>query len=197
MSSLVLSQRQAFFSRGSGEIGGSNASRMKFSQHLNTLQTFAVQKVIDGGTRCICTMVQEGMLLSGSQVSDKECAMPYYVHEVPGRLRIKIPTLKRNVHEARKLKALLGMREGVSAVSVNHMTGSMLIHYDTSIISSSEIFRLLNRGGYIEAEKVTPSVKKIDQDLKKLGRLASKALVGIVLDRALEGTPLSILTAFI
>ncbi len=123
--------------------------------------------------------------------------MPYYVHDVPGRLRIKIPTLKRNVHEARKLETLLGMMEGVSAVSVNRMTGSMLIKYDTSVTHSSEIFGVLKRGRYIDAKKVTPSVKKIDRDLRKFGRFASKALVGIVLDRALEGSPLSFLTAFI
>jgi copper chaperone CopZ len=153
---------------------------------------------MDGGdTMPLHNGSKKGMPLFGSRISDKEYSMPYYVHEVPGRLRIKIPTLKRNVHEARKLETLLGTMEGVFAVSVNHMTGSMLINYDTSILCSSEIFALLSRGGYIEVEKVTPSVKKIDKDLKKLGRLASKALVGIVLDRALEGSPLSILTAFI
>ncbi|MFH1114994.1 MAG: hypothetical protein V1792_13870 [Pseudomonadota bacterium] len=123
--------------------------------------------------------------------------MPYYVHEVPGRLRIKIPTLKRNVNEARRIEGLLGLMEGVSSVSVNHMTGSMLVNYDTAVTQSSAILGLLNRSGYIDAEQVTPSVKKIDHDLKKMGRAASKALVGIVLDRALQGSPLSILTVFI
>ena len=123
--------------------------------------------------------------------------MPYYVHDVPGRLRIKIPSLKRNAIEARKLRALLSRVDGVCSATVNQMTGSILVNYDKNVTHSSELLMLLNRQGYIDAEKVTPSEQMIDREMKKLGKVASKALVGIVLDRALQGSPLSILTAFI
>jgi hypothetical protein len=123
--------------------------------------------------------------------------MPYYVHDVPGRLRIKIPSLKRNAIGARKLRALLSRVDGVCSATVNQMTGSILVNYDKNVTHSSELLMLLNRQGYIDAEKVTPSEQMIDREMKKLGKVASKALVGIVLDRALQGSPLSILTAFI
>ena len=123
--------------------------------------------------------------------------MPYYVHDVPGRLRIKIPSLKRNAIEARKLRALLSRVDGVCSATVNQMTGSILVNYDKNVTHSSELLMLLHRQGYIDAEKVTPSAQMIDREMKKLGKVASKALVGIVLDKALQGSPLSILTAFI
>jgi hypothetical protein len=123
--------------------------------------------------------------------------MPYYVHDVPGRLRIKIPSLKRNAIGARKLRALLSRVDGVCSATVNQMTGSILVNYDKNVTHSSELLMLLNRQGYIDAEKVTPSEQMIDREMKKLGKVAFKALVGIVLDRALQGSPLSILTAFI
>lgn len=123
--------------------------------------------------------------------------MSYYVHEVPGRLRIKIPSLKRNEKESRKLEAFLRGIDGVANASVNQMTGSMVVQYDKSVTRSNEILRLLSSEGHIDGGKVIPSAKKIDRELRQVGKYAAKALAGIALDRALQGSPLSIITAFI
>ncbi len=69
--------------------------------------------------------------------------MEYYLHDIPGRLRLKIPALKKNSQSACDIQ--------------QHKVNTM--------------------------EAVTQA--------------ASKALLGFVLDRALQGTPLSIVTAFI
>lgn len=55
--------------------------------------------------------------------------MTIYVHYVPGRLRIKTPALKRAPAAAAAGQARLAALPGVTAVEVNPLTGSALIHF--------------------------------------------------------------------
>jgi len=56
--------------------------------------------------------------------------MSYYMHNVPGRLRIKSPLLKRNNDAGDELKKALSTIQGVAAVDFNPTTGSLLVNYN-------------------------------------------------------------------
>jgi copper chaperone CopZ len=127
----------------------------------------------------------------------KEISMTYYLHEVPGRIRIKIPALKKDREEASCLENLLKSISGVTSVSVNTLTGSVIVYFDPEFVSSRAVLTFLSRQGYIDLAKAIPHQQYVDTALTKFGRTASKALLGLVLDRALQGTPFSVLTAFI
>lgn len=75
--------------------------------------------------------------------------MAYYVHHVPGRLRIKTATLKKNSSRARQLKLCLEEMHGVLEVNVSIITGSMVIKYDAGAVSSTAIMTDLHGQGYI------------------------------------------------
>jgi Heavy metal associated domain 2 len=123
--------------------------------------------------------------------------MSYYLHEVPGRLRIQIPSLKRNAPRAQDVRDLLEDLSGIKSASVNTFTGSVTVHYDPEIINSRAILTLLAREQYIDVARAIPSHQYVETALYKAGHVASKALLGFALDRALQGSPLSILTALI
>lgn len=65
--------------------------------------------------------------------------MIHHVHHVPGRLRIRIPALKRNVEKARVLTKALARVSGVQSVEANLLTGSLLVHYDPRVSNAAAV----------------------------------------------------------
>jgi hypothetical protein len=112
-------------------------------------------------------------------------------------LRIKIPVLKRNPSQGSRLQSLLKGIQGIECASVNAVTGSLVIHFDPEVVSSRSIVSLLSHEGYIDLAKAISSQQYVQSGVLKFGQAVSKALLGFALDRAFQGTPLSVLTAFI
>lgn len=123
--------------------------------------------------------------------------MSYYLHALPGRLRIKIPSLRRNLHQAQELVRLLNGLSGVESAAANTVTGSITVRYDPTIIGSSSILTFLAKENHIDLEKAVSTEKHVDTAVANVGRAVSKAVLGFALDRALQGSPLAILTALI
>jgi len=123
--------------------------------------------------------------------------MGYYLHEVPGRVRIKIPALKRNPEAARTLENLVKRASGVESVSVNTVTGSVLVQFNPEMIKCRTILALVAREGYLDLNASISHRNHVDSVSSRFAEAASKALLGLVLDRALQGTPFAVLTAFI
>jgi copper chaperone CopZ len=122
--------------------------------------------------------------------------MSHYLHELPGRLRIRIPALRQSSHKARNIERSLKNLPGVHSVSINPVTGSLLVYFDPECIQSRAILNILHREKCITS---TTAVSQAPEDnaLDKMGEAVSKAVITFLLDRALQGTPFSIVTAFI
>jgi len=127
----------------------------------------------------------------------EEKIMSYYVHQIPGRLRLRIPELKKNPRIARDIQELLEDLPGINSSSANTVTGSIIAHYDPQLINAEAIINVLAREEYIDVTKVFSNTKLNDNTIATLTQVASRAVLGIVLDRALQGTPFSIVAAFI
>jgi copper chaperone CopZ len=123
--------------------------------------------------------------------------MSYHMHELPGRLRVKIPMLKRNETAAQKVQNFLEEITGISSASTNALTGSIVIKFDPTVISSREIVTILTQEGYIDLAKVIAGKPHNADGLSKVGALASKALLGLAVEKTFEGSALSFLTVFI
>ena len=76
--------------------------------------------------------------------------MYFIVHHVPGRLRLRGFPLKRNESEAARITTLLAQCEGVHHSQASTLTGSIIIHYDTTLITSQGILMALNQLWKIE-----------------------------------------------
>ncbi len=79
--------------------------------------------------------------------------MYHLVHSMPGRLRVKLPGLKRNEQEAAQVRAFLARFEGVLAYQVTTLTGSVIIRYDPTLTNASTILATLPR---YQIAKVVP-----------------------------------------
>jgi len=76
--------------------------------------------------------------------------MTYYIHDIPGRLRIRSPLVKHNSRAEKDIIELLGYLSGIESIAVNTATGSFLIHYDPSRASSHAIVAVLTKYGYFD-----------------------------------------------
>ena len=119
--------------------------------------------------------------------------MKSYVHNVPGRLRIKNPMFKkRSVHyEVRK--TLVDMGHGIGAADFNTTTGSLLINYNPAEIHHQDILSALARGGFYHPDKTITNDQVIHQATSKAFNMVAKAVSGAFIDTALQGTGLSFL----
>lgn len=70
-------------------------------------------------------------------------------HHVPGRLRLRSAALKGNASASEQARHQLALIRGVTATSANPVTGSVLLEYDPSVISSSRVIDLLAAHGYV------------------------------------------------
>lgn len=124
--------------------------------------------------------------------------MNHYIHNVPGRLRVKSPIIKKNKNAEYKLKNVLGTMDGITTVDINLTTGSILINYNPKTISRSDILNILQRDGYFDASKsITNDHIIIHPAVLKAGQIIGKALFGAFIGAILDDTPLSFLKILI
>jgi hypothetical protein len=123
--------------------------------------------------------------------------MNYYLHHVPGRLRVKIPGLKTSPEQVQKIRDLLDEVKGVKRASVNTITGSVLILYDTCLVESEEILMSLQEHGDLDEARAMSSHEEDPFAFSKTRGVIGKALFGWFFGKALENVGLSFLSALI
>jgi len=122
--------------------------------------------------------------------------MKYYIHNIPGRLRIKIPSLRRNARIKGRIQRLLDM-SGIDNVSFNTVTGSVLIEYDLDQINADPILARLRENGYFDDSRVETHDDVIRNTAQATGHKVSKAAFGWVVGKVLEANGLTLLAALI
>ncbi len=119
--------------------------------------------------------------------------MKSYVHNVPGRLRIKNPMFKKSSVHYEVRKTLVDMGHGIGAADFNTTTGSLLINYNPAEIHHQDILSALARGGFYHPDKTITNDQVIHQATSKAFNVVAKAVSGAFIDTALQGTGLSFL----
>jgi copper chaperone CopZ len=123
--------------------------------------------------------------------------MSYYFHHVQGRLRVKSPFIKRNSSAAQDIKRLLGQIQGIEKAEINTVTGSAVIHYEPKAVSSQEILEVLQKAGYFDLSKAVTNDQHVYEAAARTGGILWKALAGVLVERAFQGSALSFLAALI
>ena len=65
------------------------------------------------------------------------------VSHAPGRMRVRLHAEHRDPDALKQLEQELGGRSGVSSVSTDHRTGSVLVHYDDQALSKDDLTDML------------------------------------------------------
>lgn len=123
--------------------------------------------------------------------------MSYYIHNVPGRLRLKSPLVRKNSGAADDIKKTLSTIQGIATVDINLTTGSVLINYNPKQINHKDIAGLLQRKGYFDQSLALTNDQYIHRAASRAGSVVGKAVVGTFVDMALEGSALSLITLLI
>ncbi len=123
--------------------------------------------------------------------------MGYYLHDIPGRLRVKTPLIRRNPNLAQEVQDLLRPIFWIDSVMVNTVTGSIVIHYDSRQVRSKEILDILKKAGYFDPSQALTNDQYVHAAISKTGNVIWKALFGAFVEQALEGSALSVLAILI
>jgi hypothetical protein len=122
--------------------------------------------------------------------------MGYYLHNVPGRLRLKSPFFKnRETHD--NIKKMLAGLGGIATTDFNATTGSILVYYNPAQIKIEYIVGAFQKAGYFDPSKALTNDQYIQKTLSKVGNMVGKAVFGAVAGEALEGSALSFLAILI
>jgi cation transport ATPase len=126
--------------------------------------------------------------------------MNHYIHHIPGRLRVKNPSIK-NATRAKAAQELLQRLPGVNSTEVNTLTGSVVIHYEKDTVSSDAILDVLRLNGYVDSTASTGQSDAQGQfvlpTVSKVGEAFGKAVFGVLIEKALERSAVALLAAII
>jgi hypothetical protein len=111
------------------------------------------------------------------------------IHHVPGRLRVRVPAIKKSGHQAALLSAALQETHGISSAEPNVVTGSIVILYDQRSISGDAILSFLRERGDIGCEGPRAGVRMRNE--------LAEAVLWYCLEIAVERTVLSMLGAIL
>lgn len=132
--------------------------------------------------------------------------MTHYVHHIPGRMRIKSPSLKRNNGRASQVKSLLDSVHGVLSHEVNPVTGSILVHYDRDLVCAHNIMSSLTEAGHVHAEAASrlappasPGTAAVvsGRTLYNATGAVGKAVVGVVVEKIVERSAFALVGALL
>ncbi|NEU96738.1 HMA2 domain-containing protein [Bradyrhizobium uaiense] len=88
-------------------------------------------------------------------------------HQVPGRIRMKVPSAKENPELLEQIKQTFSVIPGIEQVIVNPATGSIVLHYDTDRHNEFHGRLEHHTGGHFK-----PPANEIDALATKIGQEA-------------------------
>ena len=109
---------------------------------------------------------------------------PSYVHHVPGRLRIKAAEFRENSSILEAARCELATVPGVSSVSANRLTGSILVEYDPLALTPTALAGAMQECGFpgIALRASSPA----DTDQGFLTERFAEAVAQSLFDRLVE-----------
>jgi len=123
--------------------------------------------------------------------------MSYYIHHIKGRIRLKTPVLKNNPEKKQTLLNLFEFLRGISGVSVNTLTGSVVIHYDHEIFSKEDILGILQLHRFLDKHHVISNDNRIERLVETVRKEIRKAMFAMAFEMALEPVGLSFVCALL
>jgi hypothetical protein len=82
-----------------------------------------------------------------------------YIHSIPGRLRVKVPEVKRSPEAAMRVQRRLSELEAVREVRANPLTGNVLVLYEPGGTGPDRIIEAIRAPGYLRSPRPGPMVE--------------------------------------
>ncbi len=123
--------------------------------------------------------------------------MSYYLHDVPGRLRVRTPFIKGSESLAKHVEKFLEQINGIKSVATNPVTGSIIMTYDEKKVTSKMLLDTLKTRGIFDPSRAVTNDQYIHAGASRASQLVYKAVVGAFVEKAFEGSALSLLAALL
>jgi len=124
--------------------------------------------------------------------------MSTYVHHIPGRLRVRLPAIKRNEAKAAVVRGLLEAVDGVHSVEIARLTGSVTVTYSPAAISGAALIETLRGAGYVNGDIALDRPQDyFAAQADRLGDEIGKAAMGFVVEKLLERSAVAVIGAII
>lgn len=117
--------------------------------------------------------------------------MHHSIHHVPGRLRVRSAAFRCQPGTVDSVQAQLRALDGVEQIRFNHAAGSLVIHYDPARLHHQQLLEQLKETGCDNLS--TPKAAMMSQ----AGTLFGKALVGAVVNKAVERSALRLVSVLL
>ncbi len=122
--------------------------------------------------------------------------MECYLHHVPGRLRVRMPAIRNNAQITSEVEDLFDIY-GVDDLKINPLTGSVVIHFDPTLVSHDRILQILKTKGLFDDSQIVSSDEKLQQASQTAVNKAGRAVMGYAIGKVLEASGFSLLAALI
>jgi len=119
--------------------------------------------------------------------------MGHYIHDLPGRLRIKVRAIKGREQDGALARAQIEALDGVFSARVSPVTGSILIHYDQQRRSSVSLLSCLEDLGWIGKQGLRVASPAAAQGLQNL----SDKVVDKLLESLVQRSAMALIAALI
>ncbi len=100
--------------------------------------------------------------------------MEYYVHHVPGRLRIQTPFIHHNEANAHTLCEYIRGVTGVTSLEAHALTGSITIYYDPKCVSCEKLLCMLEKRGWFNLMHAKTNDEVVKEESEKVIEAAVK-----------------------
>jgi len=102
--------------------------------------------------------------------------MEYYIHYVPGRIRIETPVIRENPEKADEFLKFIKGIEGIKEVEIHTVTGSALLLFDEKTINCEQVIGILEKHGYFCLSKAETSDQYIEKVTEKILKVAENVV---------------------
>lgn len=120
-----------------------------------------------------------------------------YVHDTPGRLRVRITAVRGNPSLGNQIEELLINTWGITGVSVRTITGSVIITYDPEILNANRILNFLAEHGYIEMTTLSTIYPSLQTVVYRATEVIIKEALSLAAGKVFHGSFTSILSNFL
>jgi hypothetical protein len=105
--------------------------------------------------------------------------------------------IQHHLHRAQAVQKMFENLEGIDRISVNHVTGSLVVHYNNDRIQPDQLLTVLKDNQLFDEEKASKHHGYAHSGISKATERFGKAVFGWCVGRVLDANGMSFLSAFI
>jgi copper chaperone CopZ len=104
--------------------------------------------------------------------------MEYYIHQVPGRIRIQTPLFQNNPEKVKQFEDFIRNIKGITSVATNPVTGSALLLYDERVLNCEQVIGILETHGYFKLSMAITSDGYLEKTTEKILKITGDIIAG-------------------